>query len=152
MGYMTREGVIGQAARLHHRTQRILVGSGILFVIWQISYFVVFSRPEAAVRAVDTVASAGFVAWGAALLMLVATGGGAFRSHEVREVLDDELARSERAVAYQNAFWAVMVVSLAGYVAGHFTRMPARALAHVSLSAGVVVAVATIAWLNRRDR
>ena len=152
MGYMIREGPVGQAARLQHRTRRILVSSGVLFVIWQVSYFVVFNRPGSAVRAVDAVASAGFVAWGAALLMLIATGGGAFRSHEVREVLHDELARSERAMAYQNAFWAVMVLNLAGYVAGHFTQIPGRTLAHVSLSAGVVVAAATIAWLNRRER
>ena len=152
MGYMTREGVVGEAARLQNRTRRILVSSGLLFVIWQISYFIVFNKPRASVRTVDAVASAGFVAWGAALLMLVATSGGAFRSHAVREVLDDELARSERAAAYQNAFWVVMVVSLGGYVAGHFTQIPGRVLAHVSLSAGVVVAAATIAWLNRRDR
>lgn len=123
-----------------------------MFLIWQISYFVIFTRPAGPVRAVDVVASAGFVAWGAALLMLVATGGGAFRSRQVREILDDELARAERGVAYQNAFWAVMVVSLAGYMAGHFTQVPGRILAHVSLSAGVIVAVTTIAWLNRGER
>ena len=94
----------------------------------------------------------GFVVWAAALLMLVATGGGAFRSREVREILDDELARAERGVAYQNAFWAVMVVSLAGYLAGHFTQVSGRILAHVSLSAGVAAAVITTAWLNRRHR
>jgi hypothetical protein len=124
MGYMRHNGAVGQAARLQHRTRRILLGSGIMFVIWQISYFTVFTGPPGAVRAVDAVGSVGFVAWGAALLMLVATGGGAFRSRQVREVLDDELARAERGVAYQNAFWAVMVVSLGGYLAGHFTQVP----------------------------
>jgi len=123
-----------------------------MFVIWQISYFTVFKGAADAIRPVDVVASVGFVAWGAALLMLVATGGGAFRSREVREILDDELARAERGVAYQNAFWTVMVVSLGGYMAGHFTPVPGRILAHLSLSAGVVVAVITIAWLHRRDR
>ena len=122
-----------------------------MFVIWQLAYFIVFNQP-ATVRRVDAVASLGFVAWGAALLMLVATGGGAFRSPDVRQILDDELARAERAVAYQNAFWAVMAVSVGGYTAGHFTQVPGRVLAHVTFSAGVAVAVTTIAWLNRRDR
>lgn len=152
MGYMQHDGPVGQAARVQNRTRRILVSSGIMFVIWQLSYFTIFNRPAGAVRPVDAVASVGFVAWSAALLMLVATGGGAFRSRDVREILDDELARAERGVAYQNAFWTVMVVSLAGYMAGHFTEVPGRMLAHVSLSAGVVVAATTIAWLNRRDR
>jgi len=152
MGYMQHDGAVEEATRLQHRTRRILVSSAIMFVIWQTSYFTVFNGPAGTVRPVDVVASVGFVAWGAALLMLVATGGGAFRSRQVREILDDELALAERGVAYQNAFWAVMFVSLGGYVAGHFTRVPGRTLAHVSLSAGVVVAVITIAWLQRRDR
>lgn len=123
-----------------------------MFAIWQISYFTVFNKSASPLRPVDAVASVGFVVWAAALLMLVATGGGAFRSREVREILDDELARAERGVAYQNAFWAVMVVSLAGYIAGHVTQVSGQILAHVSLSAGVVAAVTTTAWLNRRDR
>jgi hypothetical protein len=138
-----------RATRLEARTERILRGSGIMFVIWQLAYFVVFP-PAPALRSVDIVSSLGFLAWAAALLMLVATGGGAFRAPEVREILQDELARARRAVAYQHAFWAVMLVSLAGYVAAHFTQLPARLLAHVSLSIGVVVAVATVAYLNRR--
>ena len=138
-----------RATRLEARTERILLGSGFMFVIWQLAYFVVFPPPPA-LRSVDIVSSLGFLAWAAALLMLVATGGGAFRAREVREILQDELARARRAVAYQNAFWAVMLVSLAGYVAAHFTELPARLLAHVSLSVGVVVAVATVSYLNRR--
>jgi hypothetical protein len=138
-----------RANRLEVRTERILRGSGVMFVTWQVAYFAIFPPPPA-IRSVDIVSSLGFLAWAAALLMLVATGGGAFRSRQVREILQDELARARRAVAYQNAFWAVMLVSLAGYVAAHFTQLPARLLAHVSLSAGVVVAVATVAYLNRR--
>src|SRR5688572_18837769 len=122
-----------RANRLEARTERILLGSGFMFVIWQLAYFVIFP-PAPALRRVDIVSSLGFLAWAAALLLLVATGGGAFRAREVREILQDELARARRAVAYQNAFWAVMLVSLAGYVAAHFTQLPARLLAHVSLS------------------
>ena len=138
-----------RATRLEARTERILRGSGFMFVIWQLAYFVVFP-PSPALRSVDIVSSLGFLAWAAALLLLVATGGGAFRAPEVREILQDELALARRAVAYQNAFWAVMLVSLAGYVVAHFTQLPGRLLAHVNLSVGVVVAVGTVAYLNRR--
>ena len=138
-----------RATRLETRTERILRVSGIMFVTWQLAYFVVFP-PAPGLRSVDIVSSLGFLGWAAALLMLVATGGGAFRTREVREILQDELARARRAVAYQNAFWAVMLISLAGYVAAHFMQLPAWLLAHVSLSVGVVVAVATVAYLTRR--
>ena len=138
------------ATRIEHRTDRILTISGAMFLIWQASYFVIFNRRDEALRTVDVVASAGFIAWACALLMLLATGGGLFASREVRDVLDDELARSYRARAYRNAFWALMLIAFAAYIAAQLTGLSARTLAHVSLSAGVVVAVATLLYLRRR--
>lgn len=136
--------------RIEGRTDRILLASGAMFLVWQVGYFTVIHTPQSGLRTVDLVATAGLLAWAGALLMLVATGGGAFRSREVREILDDELARAQRGKAYQNAFWALMLVAFAGYVATTFSEVPARLLAHVSLSAGVLAAVATLAYLRRR--
>jgi hypothetical protein len=137
-------------ARIEARTNRILLGSGVMFLAWQVSYFVLYRGRGSALRNVDIVTSIGFVAWCGALLMLLATGGGAFRGQAVRQILDDERARSQRAQAYQNAFWAMMLVSLGAYIAAHFTAIQGILLAHASLSAGVLVAVATLAYLNRR--
>ena len=137
------------ATRIEHRTDRILTISGAMFLIWQASYFVIFNPPDGALRTVDVVASAGFIAWACALLMLLATGGGLFASREVRDVLDDELARSYRAHAYRNAFWALMLIAFAAYIAAQLTGLSAQTLAHVSLSAGVLVAVATLIYLRR---
>jgi hypothetical protein len=137
-------------ARIEARTNRILLGSGVMFLVWQISYFTLFSSRGTALRNVDIVTSVGFIAWCGALLMLLATGGGVFRGHQVREILDDERARAQRAQAYQNAFWAMMLVSLAAYLAAHVTAIQGVLLAHAILSAGVLVAVATLAYLNRR--
>ena len=144
------EDLYDLVSRIEGRTTRILAGSGIMFLAWQVAYFTLFSPGGSALRRVDIVTSIGFIAWCGALLMLLATGGGAFRGREVREILDDERARSQRAQAYQNAFWAMMLVSLAAYVAAHFTAIHGILLAHASLSAGVLVAVATLAYLNRR--
>ena len=138
------------ASRIEQRTDRILITSGAMFLIWQMAYFVVFNPRSVPVRNVDIVASAGFIAWAGALLMLLAKGGGAFSSREVREILDDELARAQRGQAYRNAFWTVMLVALGGYVSAQFTDLPARTLAHLTLSAGVLVAVATLSYLRRR--
>lgn len=138
------------AARVSARTNRILISSGAMFVIWQIAYFVVFTPPPGPPRTVDIVRIIALVAWCGALLLLLATGGGVFRHRDVREILDDELVRAQRAQAFQNAFWAVMLVGLVAYVAAQFTVVDARLLAHVILSAGVVVAVTTRAYLDRR--
>jgi hypothetical protein len=121
-----------------------------MFLIWQLAYFVVFTPPPGPPRSVDVVRTLALVAWCGALLMLLATGGGAFRAREVREILDDELARAHRAQAYQNAFWTLMALGLAAYVAAQFTVIDGRLLAHAIVSAGVLVAVATRVYLNRR--
>ena len=152
MGYMHKETPFDQAARLESRTKRLLVSSGLMFVVWQVSYFLIFSPSDGPLRRVDLVATGGFIAWGAALLMLLATGGGAFKSREVRRILDDELTRANRGLAYQYGFWALMLVSLIAYVAASVTAVSVRMLAHASLSAGVIVSVATVALLNRRQR
>jgi hypothetical protein len=136
------------ATRIERRTDRILIVSGAMFLIWQVSYFVIFNQRDGALRTVDVVASAGFIAWAGALLMMLATGGGVFANREVQDILDDELARSYRARAYRNGFWALMLIALAAYVAAQVTSISARPLAHVSLSAGVLVAVATLAYLR----
>ena len=138
------------ATRLAARTDRILITSGAMFVIWQLAFFVVFTPPPGPPRSVDVVRTLGLVAWCGALLVLLATGGGAFRSREVREILDDELARGHRAQAYRNAFWAVMILGLAAYAAAQFTAIDGRLLSHAIVSAGVLVAVATRTYLNHR--
>jgi hypothetical protein len=150
MGYMDNDTLQDRVARIEGRTDRLLLTSGAMFLVWQVAFFTVVHTPRDAVRHVDVVAMAALVAWAGALLMLVATGGGAFRSREVREILDDELARSQRGQAFQNAFWVLMLVAFAAYVATTFSDVSARLLAHVSLSAGVLAAVATLAYLRRQ--
>ena len=138
------------AERIEKKTDRILKMSGLMFLTWQISYFTIFNQQADHLRTVDIVARVGYLAWASALLMLVATGGGWYGSAEVRAILDDELARAHRADAYRNAFWAVIAVSLIAYVATHVIDVPAQVLAHVVLSAGVLVAVGTLAYLRRQ--
>ena len=139
-----------RVTRIEDRTTRILIGSGLMFGLWQLGFLMLFVPPDGAPRRVDIVASTAFVIWSAALLMLLATGGGAFRARAVRQILDDELARSQRARAYQNAFWVMMFVTLAAYASAQFVHLDARLLAHATLSTGVLVAVATVAFLRRR--
>ena len=123
-----------------------------MFVVWQAAYFLIFNPAGSTQRTVDVVASIGFIAWGAALLMLVATGGGIFRGRAVREILDDEWTRATRGVAYQRGFWALMLISLVAYGAAAFVPVSPRTLAHISLSAGVIVTVATVVRSNWHDR
>jgi hypothetical protein len=138
------------AERIDRRTQRILWGSGLAFLVWQIAYFVMYRDPSLSMRNVDMVRSAGFIGWCAALLGLVAGGGGTFSGQAVRAILDDELAKARRADAYRNAFWTMLLIAFVGYVLAHFTRISSLHLAHAGISAGILVAVVTLAWSGRR--
>ncbi|HEX9933543.1 MAG TPA: hypothetical protein VGB08_11935 [Allosphingosinicella sp.] len=139
-----------KADRIARRTQRILWASGLAFLVWQIGYFALYRDPPPTTRNVDKVRTIAFLAWCAALLLLVASGGGAFAGRKVRALLDDELARARRGEAYRNGFWAMILIAFAGYVAAHVTAIGALTLAHVGLSAGVIVAVLTLAHSGRR--
>lgn len=139
-----------RAERVANRSNKILWASAVAFGIWQVAYFFVFQRPDSGMRTVDMVVTAGLLAWVLALLALLATGGGLFAGRDVRRILDDELARTNRAVAYRNAFWAMMSVAFAGYVLAQLMPIGELLLAHASLSAGVVVAALTMVVLNRR--
>jgi len=145
-----RQELHALAFRIERRTDRILVASGAMFAVWQLAFFTVVHSPTRPVRTVDVVGTTGLLAWAGALLMLIATGGGAFRAKEVQEILNDELAKAQRSRAFQNAFWTLMFVAFGGYVITAFVDLPARLLAHVSLSAGVLSAVLTLVYLRRR--
>lgn len=138
------------AERIERRAQRIHLASGLAFVVWQLGFFALYGDGIPTGRNVDIVRGIAFVAWCPALLLLVARGGGALRSAAVRELLDDELAQARRAAAYRNGFWAMIAIALAGYALAHFTGIGALALAHVTMSAGVIVAAATMAYSGRR--
>lgn len=138
------------AERIDRRSQRILWASGVAFLTWQLGFFILYGDGIPTGRRVDTVRAVAFVAWCAALLLLVARGGGALRSAAVRELLDDELARARRAAAYRNGFSVMIAIGFIGYALAHFTRIGALALAHATMSAGVIVAVATLVYSGRR--
>lgn len=140
----------GAADRIDRKTQRILRASGIAFIGWQVAYFATWSEPGPVLRSVDIVRSIGFIAWSGALLYLVATGGGAFAGRRTRAILDDELAQARRAHAYRNAFWVMTAIALIGYALAQLTHIHAVHLAHLTLSAGVLAAVVTTAYLGRR--
>ena len=144
------EGPDAAAERIARKTHRILWAAGIAFVAWQFAYFAVYSEPGGVVRNVDKVRTFGVLALCAALLFLIATGGGAFAGRRVREILDDELATARRARAYRNGFWAMVAIGFAGYVLAQLSAVTALDLAHVSLSGGVIIAALTLAFLGRR--
>src|SRR3712207_6168822 len=100
---MAQESSVETADRLTRRRARIMPVFAILFLTWQANYL---ALPTPSGRAVDQVKIAAWLVWALALLALLATGGGRFRSKEVRALMNDESTREHRRSAYACGFWA----------------------------------------------
>lgn len=139
-----------KAERIQRAAIRKMTVFAIAFVIWQLSYFTI-ARPPAGetVRNVDIVRTIGFLGWSAALLLLFAKGGGALAPKPVRAIIDDELARAQRAIAYRNGFWAMTLVNFLGYILAMTTQLRPIDLAHIGLSAGVLTVLVSQVLLAR---
>jgi hypothetical protein len=134
--------------RLQRRRTRLLFFQGIVFLLWQTSFFRM-GEPDAG-RAVDHVTVAAYIVWALLLLAYIATGGGPFLPRDVRAVLNDETTVEHRRRGMAAGFWAAMAAALGCYVLGFFDLVSARDVIHTVLTAGVGASLLTFAVLERR--
>lgn len=139
--------------RAQRRRTRLIWMQGLLFLVWQGTFLNTLWSQEGPLRLVDQVKLSAFVFWGAALLLLLMTGGGWFRNRAVRAILEDESTRAHRRSALVTGFWVVMVLALGLYVLSLFFPMTALEAIHALLTAGVVTpAIAFVALERRAER
>ena len=86
----------------------------------------------------------------AVLLFVLHTGGGLFRSPEVRAMLNDEPTRANRASAMHWGFMAAMIAAIVLYVVQGVSQFTVREVIHLIVSAGVVAALIRFGMLERR--
>lgn len=145
---MTHASDVEKAERLGRRRARLFVFQGLLFLVWQATFF---SSPAGeSLRTVDHVKISAWLVWAIALLVLLATGGGLLRSREVRALLDDELTRRHRTRAYVTGFWMAVASGLALYVIGMFEDVTARETIHTILSIAIGSAMFSFGIHERR--
>ncbi|MEY4269145.1 MAG: hypothetical protein RLZZ58_361 [Pseudomonadota bacterium] len=102
------------------------------------------SRPE-------TLKLAAWIVWAAALLFLLAVGGGLFRSKAVRALMNDDTTVANRRDAMVAGFWAMIMTAFALYALTFFEDVSARETLRLMLSAGVATAVLRFGILERRS-
>jgi protein-S-isoprenylcysteine O-methyltransferase Ste14 len=102
------------------------------------------SRPE-------TVKLAAWIVWAAALLFLLAVGGGLLRGRNVRALMNDETTIANRRDAMVKGFWAMIATAFALYALSFFENIAARETLRLMLSAGVATAVLRFGILERRS-
>jgi len=138
---------IENADRLSRRRARMLPMLAVIFIFQQLAYF---SEPDAGMRAVDHVKIGAWVLLSIVLLLALATGGSWFRPKAVRELMDDEITRANRADAFRLAFFMSMGGAIALYFVSLFDPMSGREAIHLIMTIGIASALIRFGMLERR--
>jgi hypothetical protein len=136
--------------RLQRRRTRLLFTQGIIFLLWQTSFFTTPVRTTEALRTVDHVRVGAYVIWAALLVLFLSTGGGYILPRAVREVLNDESTIEHRRRAMTAGFLVAMAAAVGCYLIEQFEAITAGEAVHVILSLGVATALLRFAMLERR--
>ncbi len=144
--------LVERAERMQRRRTRILWAQGVLFLIWQGSYWSSRHELSLPLRAVEQVRLSAQVFWVAALLMLLTTGGGLLRERnsQVRAMANDEVTRAHRRSAFTWGYWVLILGCLSLYVISLFEPLGLVDVVHGLLSVGVVVPIMRFVWLESR--
>ncbi len=134
--------------RLSRRRARMLPVLAMLFLWQQLVYFANYA--DDGTRLVDQVKIAAWLLLSVVLLLALTTNGFWFRSRAVRELLNDEGTRFNRAEALRVGFIAAMVAAIVIYCAAFFEPMSARVAVHVIMTSGIAVALLRFGILERR--
>ncbi len=141
---MNTSGDVERAERISRRRARIFPILGIYFIAGQAVFF---RHTEASERIAQFKISAWLV-W--ALVLLVAFAGGHFSGRKVRALVEDDVARANRAKSYETGFWAAAVAAIALYITNMFEPVSGRDAIHLILTALVGAAMIRFGTLERR--
>jgi protein-S-isoprenylcysteine O-methyltransferase Ste14 len=99
----------------------------------------------------ETLKLAAWVVWAAALLFLLATGGGLTRGKSVRALMNDDSTVENRRHAMVAGFWGTVLTAFALYAISLFETISGRDAIRIMLSAAVAISVLRFGMLERRS-
>jgi hypothetical protein len=91
--------------------------------------------------------------WGintVALLLLLATGGALLKRGEVRDLVNDEVSRSNYKTAVNIGYWIAMSIAMAAYVIGGDDGITAREAIYLIVTPSIGAALLTFSFLELR--
>lgn len=146
------ESATAIADRLTKRRSRLMLFLAIYFMVSQGALIDRQAGLDAAstVRTVDAVHISAWFAMALALLLLLLTGGGLFRSREVRSLLNDETTTVNRRKAMAIGFGNAMVTCIVLYVLTFFQTVGGREAVHIIMSVAIGSALIVFALEERR--
>jgi hypothetical protein len=144
---MNQASDVERAERIGRSRARLFAVQAILFLTWQANFLL-----DAEGRwGSSPVKVSIWLLWVVTLLLLLATGGGLLRARSLRVLLNDELTRRNRTLAYVTGFWAAVGACMGLYVVGMFEPVAGRDALHITLSAAIAAALLTFALRERRS-
>jgi hypothetical protein len=145
---MSDISAVEQAERLSKRRARMLPFLAIIYLTQQATFFAGDAPPG--VREVDHVKIGAWLVLSLVLLLAIATNGFWFQRREIRELINDENTRANRASAMSVGFIAGMLAAMALYLLNQFEAVNTREAIHIILSAGLGAALLRFGFLERR--
>ena len=136
--------------RLRRRRTGLALFQVVVFMFWQSSFFRITPKDLDVVHTENHVNVSSYVIFLVLMMVFLARSGGFGWSREVREILDDEVTREHRRLAFETGFWAAMTAAFAMFIAALFQPLGAFVALHGVLSAGLAFALLRFAMLERR--
>jgi hypothetical protein len=134
------------AERLTRRRARVATVMAVYFIATQAISFpgdIVLNRP-------GIVHLVGWVGWAAALLVLLALGGGLFSGGTMRGILNDETTLDHRKRAMALGFWAAIASAFLVFALTFIEPVSARAASRLIVTCTIAAALLRFGMLERR--
>ena len=144
---MTTPSDIERAERISRRRARMFPILGIYFIAGQ----AVFFRQVAEAPRIAQFKISAWLVWALVLLIAFAFAGGHFQGKKIRSLVEDDVARANRAKAYETGFWAAAAAAIALYITNMFEVVTGREAIHLILTALVGAAMIRFGVLERRS-
>ncbi|MEA3016388.1 MAG: hypothetical protein QOI38_1110 [Sphingomonadales bacterium] len=139
---------IETADRLSRRRARMLPALAAIFLTQQAAF--VTEQFESGTRTVDHVKVGAWLILSIVLLLALTTGGFWLKRKAVRDLLDDEVTRANRAAAMGTGFVAAMIGGIALYLIALFEPVSGRQAVHLLVTIGIAAALLRFGLLERR--
>ena len=92
-----------------------------------------------------------WLVYAAALLALIASGGGVLWSRRIRALVNDEMSLAHRRTAVVAGYWTAAVAALAVYLADRWLPLSGRGAVYLILTPALVVPLLVFAYLEHRS-
>jgi cation transport ATPase len=135
------------AEKLTRRRARVSIILGVFFLVTMATSLGTdfpANRPE-------TVKLAAWIVWAAALLFLLAAGGGLLRGKAVRSLMNDESTIDNRRRGMVAGFWVTVLSAFALYAVSYYEPVSGREAIRLLLSAAVGASIIRFGILEQRS-